>query len=229
MKIGILQSGRSPEKLVSEYGEYGDMFQTMLAGRGFDFHVYDVLESDFPATLKEQDGWIITGSRFGAYESHDWIPPLEDLIREIHNARMPMIGVCFGHQIIAQALGGKVEKFEGGWAVGRYEYPMESGQTLPLFAWHQDQVTTPPPEAKTVSSTDFCAHAAFTIGNHIYTIQPHPEFDAGFIKGLAEFRAKGIVPEKQRLEAIESTKAPVAKEAMADQFEAVLKGVNFYG
>ena len=223
MKIGILQTGKSPEQLAPTFGDYGNMFERMLDGRGFEFRIYDILENEFPASIDEQDGWIITGSRFGAYEDHDWIPPLESLIRDLHAAQSPMIGVCFGHQIIAQALGGKVEKYAGGWSVGRVEYPTTDGEILPLFAWHQDQVVTAPKGAKTVASTEFCAHAAFTIGDHIYTIQPHPEFDAAFVTGLANTRAKGIVPDPQRLAAIESAKSPVATAYMADHFEKFLK------
>ena len=100
---------------------------------------------------------------------------------------------------------------------------------MPLFTWHQDQIITPPKDSKTVARTDFCAHAALTIGNHIYTIQPHPEFTANFVVGLAETRAKGIVPDPQRLAAIESTKHPVATLKMADNFENFLKQGQSHG
>lgn len=228
MKIGILQTGKSPEQLAPAFGDYGNMFERMLDGRGFTFTIYDILEMEFPKSISEQDGWIITGSRYGAYEDHEWIPPLEALIRDLHTAKAPMIGVCFGHQIIAQALGGRVEKFDGGWSVGRVEYDA-GGEKLPLFAWHQDQVTKAPEGAKTVASTNFCAHAALTIGDHIYTIQPHPEFTADFVTGLAETRAKGIVPDPQRLAAINSTKYPVATGYMADHFETFLKQGQTHG
>ena len=228
MKIGILQTGKSPELLEPKFGDYGNMFERMLIGREFEFRIYDILENNFPTSIIEQDGWIITGSRFGVYEDHDWIPVLESLIRKLHIAKAPLIGVCFGHQIIAQALGGKVEKYRGGWSVGRVEYELH-GKTTPLFAWHQDQVIDPPEGSKTVAFTDFCAHAGLTIGDHIYTIQPHPEFTAEFVEGLAETRAKGIVPDPQRLAAIESIKNPVANADMADQFEAFLKQGQAHG
>ena len=132
MKIGILQTGKSPEQLEPAFGDYGSMFERMLEGRGFEFTIYDILEMNFPASIDDQSGWIITGSRYGSYEDHPWIPPLETLIRDLHAAKAPMIGVCFGHQIIAQALGGKVEKYAGGWSVGRVEYDADGGK-IPLL------------------------------------------------------------------------------------------------
>jgi GMP synthase-like glutamine amidotransferase len=77
---------------------------------------------DFPKDIHDCDGWLITGSRFGAYEDHPFIPPLEDFIRAAYAAHVPVVGICFGHQIIAQAMGGKVEKYAGGWSVGPTEY-----------------------------------------------------------------------------------------------------------
>ena len=78
----------------------------------------------FPTSVSSCDGWIVTGSAFGAYEDHAFIPPLEDFIRANYKADVPMAGICFGHQIMAQALGGKVEKFSGGWGVGYTNYEM---------------------------------------------------------------------------------------------------------
>lgn len=194
MKIGILQTGHAPDALLPETGDYDTMFARLLAGHGFAFETYSVVDGTFPSGPDACDGWLITGSRHGAYEDHPWIAPLEELIRAIAASGRPLIGVCFGHQIIAQALGGKVEKFAGGWAVGPQHYDIE-GQDMVLNAWHQDQVTALPPGAEVVGSNAFCANAALVIGDNILTIQPHPEFTADFIAGLIEKRGRGNVPD----------------------------------
>lgn len=104
MKIGILQTGHVPDEAIRDgHGTYADMLMAGLAGHGFTFTTYELLDGNFPDQITEQDGWIITGSRHGVYEDHAFIPPLESLIRDIHAAQIPLIGICFGHQIIAQA------------------------------------------------------------------------------------------------------------------------------
>ncbi|SEG07505.1 type 1 glutamine amidotransferase [Jhaorihella thermophila] len=195
MKIGILLTGHAPDDLIEGSGDYDAMFRNMLAGHGFEFETWAVVDGDFPPGPEAADGWLITGSKHGVYEDHPWIPPLEDLIRAIRASGKPLIGVCFGHQIIARALGGKVEKFQGGWAVGPTEYDLH-GQKVTLNAWHQDQVTEPPEGARVVGGNDFCRHAALAYGDTIWTIQPHPEFGSDFVGGLIEKRGRGVVPDE---------------------------------
>lgn len=203
MKIGILQTGHAPHQLRGTLGDYEDMFRRLLGGYGFEFQTWNVVDGSFPIGLIDADGWLVTGSKHGAYEDHPWIPPLESLIRDIQTAGHPLVGVCFGHQIIAQALGGTVEKFKDGWATGAQTYEMADGGTMTLNAWHQDQVIELPPNARVLATNAFCAHAALAIGETILTVQPHPEFDKDVIAGLLEYRAAGVVPDNM----ISDTKA----------------------
>ncbi|MCU9847647.1 type 1 glutamine amidotransferase [Defluviimonas sp. WL0024] len=194
MRIGILQTGQAPDVLKDRMGDYPDMFVRLLAGRGLDFTSYHVEGMEFPESVHDCDGWLITGSRHGAYEDHPFIKPLEEFIRKAYAERVPVVGICFGHQIIAQAMGGRVEKFKGGWSVGPTDYDF-GGETVTLNAWHQDQVVEKPAAAETVGSSPFCEHAALLYDDRAYTVQAHPEYGDAFIDGLMTYRGKGLVPD----------------------------------
>ncbi|THD84611.1 type 1 glutamine amidotransferase [Aliigemmobacter aestuarii] len=200
MRIGILQTGLAPDQLAAEMGDYPDMFARLLDGHGFTFVPYRVVDMEFPKDVHDCDGWLLTGSRHGAYEDHPFIPPLEDFIRRAYAEGVPMVGICFGHQIIAQALGGKVERYEKGWAVGPTRYDFE-GETVTLNAWHRDQVTRVPEGATVVGCNDFCENAALVYGDRIFTVQAHPEFRSEFVDGLMKTRGKGVVPDDLMAEA----------------------------
>ncbi|MEI4485705.1 type 1 glutamine amidotransferase [Frigidibacter sp. MR17.14] len=194
MLIGILQTGQLPEALRPSLGDYPEMFAALLAHQDLEFRTYHVEGMVFPADVRDCEGWIITGSRHGAYEDHPFIPPLEAFIRKAYEAEVPMVGICFGHQIIAQALGGRVEKFDGGWTVGTQPYDFE-GESLTLNAWHQDQVVTLPPGAEIIARGETCAIAGLRYGDRALTVQAHPEFGDAVVEGLMETRARGVVPD----------------------------------
>ena len=222
MKIGILQTGRSPEAIVAKHGDYDAFFKRYLDGRGFEFVTYEVLDGKFPKSPQDADGWLITGSRFGAYEDHDWIPPLEAFLRKTFAARLPIFGVCFGHQILAQALGGKVEKFSGGWSVGPTTYESKKFGSQKMIAWHQDQVTKRPEMAEVAGSSDFCENAILVYGDQALTIQSHPEFTAEFMGDLLEARGK-ILPQHIQDGATAAKDNPLTRISFADVVETFFK------
>lgn len=217
MRIGILKCGQSPEMMREEQGDYDDMFVTLLGGHGFQFDSYHVEAMQFPASIHDADGWLITGSRHGVYEDHAFIPPLEDFIRAAHAAGVPMVGICFGHQIIAQALGGRVEQFAGGWAVGPQDYDF-GGATVTLNAWHRDQVVQAPEGAERVASNGFCENAALVYGDRAFTVQAHPEFRDRFIDGLITHRGGNVPPEL--IERARARKGEADSAVIADRIAA---------
>jgi len=126
---------------------------------------------------------------------------------------------------MAQALGGRVGKFPGGWAVGPTTYDFQ-GQPVVMNAWHQDQVLDPPPDAQTVASNDFCTHAAFSYGDWGYSVQAHPEFGNDFVAGLIEARGRGLVPDPILDQAAARLDTPLDSPAIADRIAAHFKAAQ---
>ena len=186
MHIGILKTDAVRPEWVPDFGEYPDMFIRLLqADPSVSFSVWDVEEGCHPSETEVDsiDGFIITGSKSSVYDDKQWIRDLEALIQKLHAKRKKMVGICFGHQIIAKALGGEVSKSDKGWGVGIHTYDLDNvpfagaddGQ-LKLVVSHQDQVHELPPGARNVVSNAHCENAGFVIGDHIFTLQGHPEF-----------------------------------------------------
>ncbi|MEM9104424.1 MAG: type 1 glutamine amidotransferase [Pseudomonadota bacterium] len=222
MKIGILQTGTSPDELKPVHGDYDDLFKRLLANRGFSFDTYRVFEGNLPEKPDSADGWLITGSKYGVYEDHPWIPPLEAFLRRAFSEGVPIVGVCFGHQLLAQALGGKVEKFSGGWSVGPADYETMWGGQDRVYAWHQDQVIELPEGAETIASSSFCEHAMVTYGDRALTVQPHPEFTADFFADLFEARGD-ILPDEVKAAAQPIAPQPLTSPRFTDLFEDFFK------
>lgn len=188
MKIGILQCGHAIDPVRATHGDYDDMFRQLLGGHGLEFATWNVVDMAFPPAIHAADGWLLTGSRHGVYDDLPFIAPLEGFVRQAYAARVPLVGVCFGHQLIAQALGGKVVKFDGGWSVGHQKYQFEGVGEVALNAWHQDQVVEPPADARRVATSPFCENAALVYGDRAFTVQAHPEFSNELIADFVRLR-----------------------------------------
>lgn len=203
MRIGLLETDVLYDDLIEEYGSYGLMFEkyfSQLTNDSLEFVYYQVQQGELPLFLDECDAYIITGSKAGAYEKHDWIKPLSNWIIEANEAKVKVLGICFGHQLIAHALGGLVEMSDKGWGIGvrslltipdsPFSQPLP--KYLDLIYSHKDQVVKLPEDAINFLADDFCPHAGFTIGSHIVTFQGHPEFSAIYSERLLSRRAEMI-------------------------------------
>jgi GMP synthase-like glutamine amidotransferase len=201
MKLGLLETGRPPEGLES-HGSYVSMFERLL-GPGFDYVAYPVIDGVLPDSVEEADAWLVTGSRFGVYDDAPWIRPLEAFLRAAMAAHVPIVGICFGHQLLARALGARVEKAEAGWGVGPHAYEVVArpawltgvADHFTLNAMHQDQVLTLPPGATLVARSAFCPLAVLAYGDRAISIQAHPEFDNAYERALVEKRRGALIPE----------------------------------
>ncbi len=227
-KLGVLVCGHTPDQLAHQHGSYGPMFARLLGEDAFIYTAYNVVDGEFPTSVADADAWLITGSRHGVYEDHAWIPPLEQFIRSAYADQIPMVGICFGHQILAQALGGKVEKFSAGRVVGRVEYTFDGrmGATkAALHAWHQDQVVELPPDAAVIGSSDNCQFAALVYGSNVLSLQPHPEFSDEFLGDL--LAAQGhTLPSDTAMTASQSLGKPLSRPVIAAAMRRFLQG-NF--
>ncbi len=155
---------------------------------------YRVTEGELPATADACGAYLLTGSPQGVYDGHPWIDSLVAFICDAFVAGRPMIGICFGHQLLAHALGGRAEKAAGGWGLGLETVDMKAGpdwlfpsqDNINLHFCHQDQVTVLPPKAVRLGGSTRCPHAIFAIENRVLGIQGHPEFTPKFMAGLVE-------------------------------------------
>lgn len=230
MKLTIIQTGDVPPALRDTFGAYPPMFGRMFASIGADFE-YEVVPLVAGAPLPGPEGLeaiLLPGSAAGVYDTHlPWLEPLRQFIRAAYAAGTPMLGVCFGHQIIADALGGEVRKSEKGWGLGRHQYRVTPGTALAgaprevrVACSHQDQVITPPAEAEVILSSDFTPNAGLRYrSGTALSFQPHPEFEDPYALALAELR-RGKAPDEVVDTAIASLQqpsdSPVIARHMAD-------------
>ena len=229
--IGLLVCGRFSDDMHTAFGTYSDRYTQMLGTEMFDYRSFQVNDGELP-TIKDADAWLVSGSRHGAYEEHDWIPLLEEHLRNAFAAEQPIIGVCFGHQVIAQAFGGRVEKYEGGWEIGQVSYSLEGPfknvvqDETNLLAFHQDQVVELPETAKVVGRTANCRYAAIQYGSHALSIQPHPEFDDTLVTGLLDERGH-LLPSESVGKARTSLGSELHNSSVAEVLRNfVLKGLE---
>ena len=198
MKVGILKTDAVKPDLAAEFGEYPDMFANVLLAvePNLILVTYEVVDGEYPADLDEVDAYIITGSKLSVYDDVPWVRQLKGFVVRLHEAKKKLIGICFGHQMVAEALGGKTLPADSGWCVGVHAIePTEdaaryglSSSTIRLRSNHRDQVATLPAGGKLLASTKACPIASIGLDDHILTFQGHPEFSEGYARALLNMR-----------------------------------------
>ena len=225
MKLAILETGRPPGDLAQRFGDYPKMFAEML-GPDFAVQSFDVTAGDFPDPAAH-DAILITGSPAGVYEEHAWLAGLFDFIRAAKDSRM--VGICFGHQAMAEALGGHVEKSDKGWGTGLHRYTvtrpepwLDGAREIAAPASHQDQVVVQPPNTEITVSSDFTPYAGLAWTDRpAISFQFHPEFSPAFAKALIAERYDRV-PNPDA--AIASLDAPNDSARVAGWIMRFLKG-----
>lgn len=203
MHLAILQCDHVHPDLMDDFGDYPEMFKSLLLACDpeLEFSVYDLTAGEMPDNGQLANGWLITGSKYSTYDPEPWIKDAEAFVRHLYSTRSPTVGICFGHQLIAQALSGKVERATAvGWGVGVHsaqvqiqrQWMQPAATTLPLLVSHQDQVTALPAHALQIAGHDFCPIDMFEIDGFMLGMQGHPEFSPSYSRATMVRRQQKI-------------------------------------
>ena len=213
MKIGVLETGAPPKALAPRFGDYPAMFRGLL-GEGFDWVGYDIQAGPLPVRPEDADAWIVTGSSAGVYDGDAWIGRLMEFLRAARG-RSRLIGVCFGHQAMAEAFGGKVIQSPKGWGVGLHTYRvierepwMDAAGAISVPASHQDQVVELPPGARVIAGSEFTPFGMLEYGRDAVSLQLHPEFAPAYAEALIENRRGTRFDDAEADAAIASLRRP---------------------
>ncbi len=228
-RIAILETGVPPEALRDDYDDYPARFRALL-GDGVPTTRFNVQEGRLPDDPSAFEGVVVTGSAAGVYEDHFWIPQLLDWLRAARG-RTRILGICFGHQAMAQAFGGRVEKSDKGWGVGLHRYdvlrhepwmfPKAASVAIPVS--HQDQVVAVSPDARIIAASDFTPHAGLAWGEDAASFQCHPEFQPDYAAALVELR-RDRIPDAVAQRALETLRHPNDRALMTAWIRAFLLG-----
>ncbi len=204
ISVGLILCDHLDPDPASVDGDYPVLYPAAFAHHGLDIRVYEATEGRLPDDLDECDAWMISGSRRSAYEDEGWILDVKDLIASNVEAGRPQVGVCFGHQLAALALGGEVQRAEVGWGVGGRTFDVVApaewmtgpdgapAERFTLLMSHRDQVTRLPDGADLVATSEYCPVAAYRIDDRLFCVQGHPEFTPGLSEVLMEMRRGAI-------------------------------------
>lgn len=230
MKLAILETGQPPAEVIDRFGDYPSMFRTLFGEGAYDYETFDVAAGRYPGQITDYPAYVITGSSAGVYDPLPWIAPLMDFLRQA-KGQAAMVGVCFGHQVMAEAFGGKVIKSPKGWGVGLHSYAVREGRPwmdvaaqIAVPASHQDQVVELPPGARVVAASDFTPFGMLAYDEaRAISIQLHPEFQPDYAKALIETRRGTRYTDEEADAAIASYEAPDDRARLGAWIQDFLK------
>lgn len=233
MKLCILENDILEGELALQYGGFANMFLRLFKQVGVEWsiEVFNTMRGEYPASFDAYDAVLLTGSRSDSFSDEPWVVELRRQVTQLLEQRKKMVGVCFGHQLIALCMGAPVGRAPQGWGAGRMTYdwhrpdlPHSSDRThISLLASHQDQVFELPPGATLVASNDFCPVASFTVGDSVFCIQPHPEFSEDVSAYLLNKR-RHLLGEEKYLRSIDSLEHGHEGEHIGRMVAAFLQG-----
>ncbi|MGF1682237.1 glutamine amidotransferase-related protein [Photobacterium minamisatsumaniensis] len=221
MKIGILLCDDVRTELQPAHGNYPEMFSTLIeqTDSSIRLQFYRVIDGQYPQSLDECDGYISSGSKFSVYDESRWIYTFKAFVHQLYTQHIPFVGICFGHQMIAWALGGEVTRSDHGWGLGIKGVNFEAAalkqhswltphiEQFSLVVSHQDQILEPPKNTTILAGSTFCPYSMILVGEHFLGIQGHPEFTPEYSSDLIEAR-KELYPQATAEKAIVSLQQP---------------------
>jgi GMP synthase-like glutamine amidotransferase len=214
IKIGILETGSPPPPLQEQFGSYSAMVRALL-GAGHEYTTFDVRNGKLPARAESRDAYVITGSASGVYDADPWIDAAKAFVRDA-SGRSAMVGICFGHQLMAEAFGGKVIKSPRGWGIGLHRYEvqdraawMDDARSIAVPASHQDQVVQLPADARVLGGSEFTPYGIVEYPQRrAMSLQSHPEFTPEYATALIELRRASKYTPEQADRALDSLRQP---------------------
>ncbi|MCY7330724.1 MAG: hypothetical protein LH618_19385 [Saprospiraceae bacterium] len=202
MTVGLLECDHVPAKFRHLAGDYYDLFGALFPH--LDLRRFNVCHGQFPDSVTACDAYLCTGSKYSVYDEVDWIKELQRLVQELYAREKTYVGVCFGNQLLGEALGGRVTKAAVGWCVGAHTFQVTQPKNwmtpfqgrYRLLMMCQDQIVELPPDSRVLAAAPDCPVGMLRVGPRMLGVQAHPEFPVAYERALLEDRVERIGAEK---------------------------------